>query len=1236
MKPGLRFCLCLFCFCLLSGGALAQAVTSLRGRVTDASHAAIAGAEVTITLAANGASRTDHSDATGEYQFQQLMSGSYSIQVAASGFATTLSENVVLSVATPATFNVILAVSSVTEKVEVLAPVQPLLNVTDATLGNAFKGEQIVGLPLEGRNVVELLSLQPGVTFFGNVGNSSGDARSGAVNGARTDQSNVTLDGVDVNDENNGFAFDSVLRVTQDSTAEFRVTTSNPVAESGRGSGAQVALITRSGTNIVHGSAYEFNRFAYLAANDFFNKKTQLLNGTPNRQAKLIRNVFGGSLGGPLLKNRVFGFFNYEGTRQNEGASLERTVPTDSFRAGLLKYQAQDGSTVTLSPSDIKKLDPLGVGNNAAMLKLLQSYPEPNDFLIGDGLNTAGFRFTQAIASSLNNYIARFDWNASKNHTLFWRGNLVGDTSPGASEFPGQPSASRTLDNSRGFAAGYTWVLSPNLVNNFRWGFTRQGGSTSGISNQPSVGINGVSAPVAFSRTSSFHVPVNNFVDDVAFSKGRHNITLNANIRLVDDQRSSNQNSLPRAIINLGWLQPSSIVGSALDPTNNGLPAVAPSFAQAYSGTILDLVGVISEVDAVYNYDKKGNAIPIGAPLVREYKWAESDFAVEDSWKATSSLTLTAGLHYSYLQTPAEVNGTQLGACIVSGAGCTPYALSDYLAASAAQGASGGAANKVPELSFGLNGRNNNKPDFWKPDTKDFSPRLAFAVSPSVGGAGKTSIRGGYSLIFDHFGAGVVNTFDTNGTYGLNSQVSNPAGVQTIASAPRFTGISDIPSSLLPPAPAAGSFPATPDTNAFAISWSLDSKIKTPYSHVFDLSFQRQLGSNSSLELIYVGRLGRRLMEQEDVAMPLNLAAAGTNYFAAASAFARLIQQGVPVGNVPRSAYFEALFAPLAGKQLCTDPKTAPANASATQNVYCVFQQNQGNETNALFTLDLPGDTGAGTLYPAYRFFHDQYSALYAWRSIGRSSYHAFEASYRQRVGGLQADFNYTYSHSIDWSSQAERIGTSGGINNAQIINTWQPDQLNGTSDFDVTHQFNANALWQLPVGRGRKFLAGSNRLVDSALGGWRMTGILRLTSGLPFEIDNGSAWPTNWDIEGFATLARPIPKQARKRGQLQQMFSDPQAVYDSFRAALPGESGSRNPLRGDGYFRWDAGLNKDFPLVRESKLQLRWEVFNVTNSVRFDPHSVSSRLDGNTNFGIANSLLAGPRVMQLSGRIDF
>src|SRR6185503_16538859 len=279
-----------------------QATTSLRGHVTDSSGAAIAGARCELTLMATGATRLGKTNEAGEYQFAQLPPGEYSLKVSEQGFSTTEKRGMNLLVGQPATEDVALSVAKVTQDVEVQVNVQPMLNTTDATLGNAFSQEHIESLPIEGRNVPDLLSLQPGVTFLGrtdsnngtnSVGNSSSDSRSGAVNGGHSDQSNITLDGVDVNDINNGYAFTSVLRVTQDSISEFRVTTSNPDAAEGRSSGAQVGLVTRSGTNHIHGSAYEYNRSSLFEANSFFNKQQQLDAGEANRPPKLIRNVFG-------------------------------------------------------------------------------------------------------------------------------------------------------------------------------------------------------------------------------------------------------------------------------------------------------------------------------------------------------------------------------------------------------------------------------------------------------------------------------------------------------------------------------------------------------------------------------------------------------------------------------------------------------------------------------------------------------------------------------------------------------------------------------------------------------------------------------------------------------------------------------------------------------------------------------------------------------------------------------
>ena len=188
------------------------------------------------------------------------------------------------------------------------------------------------------------------------------------------------------------------------------------------------------------------------------------------------------------------------------------------------------------------------------------------------------------------------------------------------------------------------------------------------------------------------------------------------------------------------------------------------------------------------------------------------------------------------------------------------------------------------------------------------------------GAAGKSSIRAGYGLIYDHFGAAIVNTFDTSGSFGLSSNISNPPGFLNTTTAPRFQGISDIPDGLLPAAPAGG-FPATPDTGLFAISWGIDSKVKTPYSNLLDFSVTRELTPSTSIEVSYVGRFAHRLMVQQDVAMPLNIKAAGTDYFTAAAALSRLGYAGTEVSQV-QTPYWQTLF---------PEPSMAPTSDTAVR-----------------------------------------------------------------------------------------------------------------------------------------------------------------------------------------------------------------------------------------------------------------------------------------------------------------
>ena len=308
-------------------------LTSLRGTVSDPSGALLADAQVTLKEPTTGFVATHNTDQTGAYEFPQIPPGKYTITVSKSGFGrqTKAAE---LLVSQPATINFALSVQSINETIEV-SDIAQTVNTTDATIGNAVSNSTIQAFPMEGRNVPDLLSLQPGVVYLNaRATNPDQDSRSGAVSGARSDQSNVTLDGVDDNDQRQGYAFTGVLRSTLDSVEEFRVSTTNSNADSGRSSGAQVTLVTKSGTNKFHGSAYEYNRNNVGEANDWFNKAAQISSGLPNKPGQLIRNTFGATFGGPIEKNKLFFFLNYEGQKTQENQQQNLTVPTAAFKAG--------------------------------------------------------------------------------------------------------------------------------------------------------------------------------------------------------------------------------------------------------------------------------------------------------------------------------------------------------------------------------------------------------------------------------------------------------------------------------------------------------------------------------------------------------------------------------------------------------------------------------------------------------------------------------------------------------------------------------------------------------------------------------------------------------------------------------------------------------------------------------------------------------------------------------------
>ncbi len=888
--------ICVFAvLALLTSLAMAQSTSSLNGSVTDPSGAAVAGAKITLTEPATGSQRTATSNASGLYQFLDVPPGDYRLEAAATGFAPFVAAKVTLLVKTPSTVKIQLQVEGVKTSVEVEGEA-PLINRTDASLGNVLENSQISELPIADRNVAYLLSLQPGVAYLGGAAeqNQATDTRSGAVNGVRSDQSNVTLDGIGVNDQNNGYAFTSVLNAPPDSVEEFRVTTANSNADSGYSSGGQVSLVTKGGTNTFHGSAYEYNRNTIFSANDPFLKNSQLTEGQSNTAPKLLRNVFGATAGGPIVKNRLFFFANYEGRRDAEGSSTLRNVPSATLRAGVLQYLCAvptdcsgnsvtglDGNNYTapqgywlLGPSDIQKMDPLGIGDNQAVHSLLKQYPGANDFTAGDGSNTFGFRFAPSVDRSFNTYITRLDYHITSNgsETLFARGQTQNFKEPGVQQFPQEPAANNFLDDSKGVTIGLTSILTPRLINDFHWGFIRQGQQYGGTSVYPGVFMNGIDSLVPFTRPTTAFVPVNQISDSLSWTRGNHTFQFGTDLFLIRNNHISYLNSFSDVQTNVVYLNTGGIANdnSPLDPGNpvNGFPKVDSNFGPNYDNAIAIAMGIFAEGDGIYNYARDGSALPQGQAINRRYAINDYEFFGQDSWRVNRRLTVSYGLRWVLEAPPYETNGYQVAPCIeAASGGCTNQNVADWFNKSAQLATAGQPANSAGEISFVLGGPKNHGPGLWNWDHKDFSPRIAVAWAPDTGEGwvskilGKKdefTVRGGYSIVYDHFGVAVVNSFDQNGSFGLSTRLGNSAGSVTAANAPRFTcltpgssGQSCLPAPcaslndagcLFGPPPTGG-FPTTPSNSAFAINWGLDQSVKTPYTHMFNFSLARQITS---------------------------------------------------------------------------------------------------------------------------------------------------------------------------------------------------------------------------------------------------------------------------------------------------------------------------------------------------------------------------------------------------------
>jgi hypothetical protein len=1233
----------------------AQDVSAVTGVVLDKSGAAVGDVEVSLDNEQINIHLKTTTNDVGVYQFPRVPPASaYKLAFSKAGFKKLEISDVALTVATTSTRNATLEVGEVTQFIEVKAATSETLNTTDASIGNVLDTHALENLPSIFReNPSTLLGLQAGVTP--NAG--GGANRAGAVTGARTDQSNITIDGIDVNDQAGGFAFTTVGNAPIDSIEEFRVTTANDGAADGRSAGGQMQLVTKSGTNNFHGSAHEFNRTAATAANDFFNNSA----GIP--RPALTRNQFGGSVGGPVKKDRLFFFFNYEGRRDASQSAQARTVPLDQVRNGGLAYVhtgtdsqgnacnrfARLNDPVTaqcitiLTAAQVAALDPQGIGADPALLTLITSrYPKANDLTGGDGINTGFFRFNAPNRVDHNTYVTRIDFKINSKQSLFGKFNVVRENdTQDVQQFPGDPPAQLFQDKTYTYVVGHTWTINSNNINSAIFGVTRQFNNfPAGPGAFPTFPNEFTYGPYSGAFFNGFNiqsrtVPVPTIRDDYTMIHGRHTFEFGTDLRPIR-QKSSLTNDFNFIGIgiggNLSSLGPN---GSTLRPSDF---VNSQTERNEWDSTFTFLLGRFANQQTNFNYNVALAPQPPGTGKRRDFHYNEYEFYGQDSWKMRNDLTLTYGLRWSYYGVPFEANGFET----VPNVGLSQ--LFSTRVQNGAAGISGPAA--APVLTYDLGGPANHAKGYYSPSMANFGPRLGIAWNPSFKGGllsslfgdRKTTVRAGGSIVYDRvagtlsFVADQLSFLFQNSASQLFGQADPVASLQTD---PRFTSLTTPPVAVVPPVITR---PITPfvDSTGFPFGvqqdqfiYAVDPKFKTPYEDVFGLSVQRELPANMLLEVDYVGRLGRRLFAQSDAAQIVDFkdTASGQGLIAAFNNIATAVRANTTPATQP---FFENQFQAFNGIT-CQQAFGATCTAVLAGSSLSQFFSN-GDISDFMVSMN-----AFGLLAPNIGLAGQAASIAYV-TSNSSSNYNGLLVILRKRVShGLQMDFDYTFSHSIDNTSSVVNTVDTGFVCDLRNLRVCR-----GNSDFDVTHIISSYWIYDLPFGRSGYIGKNAPGWANRVIGDWSLSGVWSWHTGFAVTTATSSYPVGNFfgDVSGVPAVfngnTAALASKIHVEGGNLQYFASQANALSAFSFPFGGQIGSRNNLRGPGYYTVDLRLKKEIKLPgsERQKLQFFAEAFNAFNHENF--------VDPNTNIssGSFGALTAtrgeGARQMQFALRYQF
>jgi hypothetical protein len=1248
-----------------SGSALAQSTEAvLSGTVTDPAGAAIPGAKVVIVNVATGVERDSAANSSGVYVFPALQPGLYQLRAEKTGFRRLVLDDVRLEVGARVQLNLPMRVGDVAEQVEVRADTEGALGYATASVGGMLSGQKVQDLPLPARDALGLVLTQAGM-----VGDNFAGGRTAALN--------ITLDGLNIQDQRNHQGLGTPVFTSVDRVEELRVVTAPADAEFGRGSG-QVQMITRSGTNEFHGSLFEFHRNTALNANTWFNNQR----GTDPRTGAaisprnvLIRNQFGGRVGGPVTipklyngRNKTFFFFLYDAQRIAQRTAVNTTVYTASARQGLVRFfpGVRNGNAESLSPTvdlqgnprrpanasgdlqtvSLYGIDPVrrGLDPSGLMTRIFGIMPLPNNFRIGDGLNTAGYTWSRGSTDDFDVFNVRLDHNMGP-HRLTYSYNAESEWEENGryqSPYPASPGG-RITRRDRFHSLAFLSTLRPTLLNEFRAGVLRPDyygiapwqreefadffPRANGQMFSPVLSL-ATDPVVTDDNPVRLFSPLYQFANNLTWIKGKHAFKGGVDVRFPSSNSFNSTDVMPLANFGTGGVP---VVG--LDR----IPGVGQNLTTAIN-LLNDLSGSLNSVVQALN--ATGGAKPEYVPGLYKYRhWKRPEVAwyFKDDWKVTPNLTLNLGLRWEYYGVPYDKMGRT--AALVGGSSSI-FGISGTTFADVYQpGRLNGQLTRVELIGPGtLNGGRK----LYGEDFNNFAP--AVGVSWNVPWLKRrTVIRAGYGMNYERQSLRLVDVISGDQP-GLRERV--------VFQTAQYL---DLRSVNLPLQPVGVPLSLIPLTDRAQTVRSFDNGLRTPYIQNWNFSLQREVMKDMVLDVRYVASKGTKLIRGADI-NERNIFENGI-----LDAFVTT-QRG---GNAP---LLDRIFLGLNVAGLGVVNGTTITGSDAVRTISTTQAHLAGNNvasfadylaTSTQFTNVRGGLLRRAGLPENFVMVNPQFSSARLAGNYANSTYHSLQVELTKRFSkGWTLQSNYTFSKALgeedgdgDELNRSYRSGRDRSLDKKLL-------------GFHLAHVFRNSGTFELPLGPGKRFLGGRGGVVARLVERWQFGAIVNVFSGSPISIFSGRASFNSFNAA--STPATAVAKIDRKLGQVQrvgngviyfqglQQVADPgvasltariralstlQGLTDSsgnllFVNASPGSPGTMGVgfFAGPGSIRVDLNVVKRIQIREKMNFELRADAISATNTPNFDNPNGDMN---SVNFGRITGA-SGNRIMVVGGRFNF